>query len=135
MTKNETIAHWESILANEGMAEVCLFDSTGKNAHAITFVSATLEDDKNENWAEQVCIVHNGRSIAISDVDTYEFWHSLAIAVSSLPPGWPKYERELLELYADTGNFEASRRKLGLESNVAYAAKRRFEKWRMNTTG
>ena len=138
---NNDPSYWEALLANEGMAEISLFDNTGRQ-HSITFVSTSIvltggdeELERKNIWAENVNIERYGEQTPAHDVDTAAYWRELSNAVADLPPGWPKAECDLLSLYADCGFFERAYKELGLPRNFAYAAKRRFESWLLNTIG
>lgn len=131
-------AHWEAILASEGLAEVSLFDNTGKNAHAVTFISTTVDksgmtEEYDASWEELANTQRFGLPLAIAELSDAIYWRSLTGDIAALPPGWPALERHLLDLYAESGNFEQSRRALDIDKTFAYQAKRRFEAWRKNT--
>lgn len=137
MTPKELEDHWEAILTSEGLAEVSLFDSTGKNAarirgsqaFGVTFISTTTGVG-NVDWAEEVNVSRNGEFLPWCGTDHYDFYHEITIAVSDLPPEWPAMDRAVLDLWAESGNLRASGKEFGLTKGETDSIKRRFDKWR-----
>ncbi len=101
-TKDE-LAYWEKVLADEGMAEVSLFDNTGKNARAVQFISAS--GFEGEDLLENVNIEHNGCVLRFENTTTAIAHRKLSHDVARLPPSWPAAELKLLCTWAETGNF------------------------------
>lgn len=137
LTPKELEAHWEAILASEGMAEISLFDNTGKGparvkgdrSYGITFISMTVAEG-NSDWAESVNVKRNGEFLPWCGTDNYDFHHEITIAVSDLPADWPQIDRSVLDLWAQSGNLRASGREFGLSKWQTDSIKRRFDKWR-----
>ena len=137
MTKAEHInlvSHWERILSDEGMAEISLFDNTGKNK-SITFISATLSVDLTESsysddeWGDRVNAIRFGSQVKIADTDHAEYWRLLGQSIESLPPGWPEPDRSVLREWADCGDLSKAARKLHVTHSHARTIKGRFERW------
>ncbi len=126
-TKAES-EHWERILADEGMAEVSLFDNTGKNARAVQFISATCDEGGND-WFEHVNFDENGRVLRFEDTATAIAARKLSHDVSRLPSSWPVRELELLRHWSESGNFLRSCTNLGLPRRHAASIRRRFERF------
>ena len=121
-------AKWEKILASEGLAEVCLFDNTGKNARAVQFVSASC-DEGGSDWLEHVNIQENGCVLRLEDTPNAVAARRLSHDIASLPASWPRPDIELLRHWSESGNFLGSCEVLRIPRKVAAAIRRRFEKF------
>ena len=119
---------WEAILASEGMAEICLFDNTGKNARAVQFVSASCEEGNND-WFEHVNIQENGCVLRFEDTPTAVASRKLSNDVASLPAKWPSSELVLLRAWSESGNFLDSCNAVGISLAQGWKIRRRFEKF------
>jgi len=105
--------YWEAILESEGLAEISLFDNTGKG-HAVRFISTTA-DEGNNDWFEHVNIAENGCVLRLEDTPAAKAARKLSHDVASLPPTWPRRELVLLQRWADTGNQLESCKQLGID--------------------
>ena len=124
------INEWEKILADEGLAEVSLFDNTGK-PHSVNFISATSEGC-NSDWYEHVNIAENGQVLRIEDLPDALVARKLSHDVASLPPSWPAGELKLLRAWSESGNFLGSCEAIGIPFNEGRKIRRRFEQFIRN---
>ena len=125
----ELSAHWEAILASEGLSEVCLFDNTGKNARAVQFVSASC-DEGGSDWLEHVNIQENGCVLRFEDTPNAKAARKLSHDVASLPPTWPARDLTLLRAWSESMNELESCKSLGINWwKEGRAIIRRFEKF------
>ncbi len=129
MTKpsKQLVEHWERILASEGMAEVSLFDNTGKNARAVQFISAS--GFEGEDLLENVNIEHNGCVLRFEDTPDALASRRLSHDISRLPASWPGPDLELLRHWSESGNFRGSCASLGVNRKFAASIRRRFERF------
>ncbi len=129
MTKppKQLVDYWESILTSEGMAEVSLFDNTGKNARAVQFISAS--GFEGEDLLENVNIEHNGCVLRFEDTPDALASRRLSHDVSHLPASWPSGELKLLRQWSESGNYTGACKSLGYTRKVAASIRRRFERF------
>ena len=145
MTKQDLQNHWDNVLASEGMAEVSLFDNTGKNARAITFVSTTTSEpqrfDSHDNagtgwntgpWEERRNLQVHGEQVAFADHPNAVYWRDLTATIQRLPPGWPELDKKVLQAWADCGNFNQARKLFDVTPLEAARIRRRFDEWKRN---
>lgn len=92
-----------------------------------------FDEDTGNLWAELRNVELNGTFVAWQETDSYEKSRELADRVSRLPIDWPVRSRLLLDLWAESGNFEKSRRSLDIPVTEARDIKRRFDKWQTVT--
>ncbi len=121
-------AKWEKVLVDEGMAEVSLFDNTGKNARAVQFISATCDEGGNE-WFEQVNVQANGCVLRFEDTATAVLARKLSHDVARLPSSWPSAELKLLCTWAETGNFLGACDSSLVTLPQGWKIRRRFERF------
>ncbi len=119
--------HWEKILADEGMAEVSLFDNTGKNARAVQFISAS--GFEGEDLLENVNIEHNGCVLKFEDTPDALASRKLSHDVARLPIKWPLNEYLMLHEWAESGNFLKSCHVMGFKLSDGWKIRRRFERF------
>lgn len=127
------VDYWEAILASEGMADISLFDNTGK-PHSVNFISTTCEGGNND-WYESVNICENGQVLRFEDLPLARAARKLSHDVASLPSGWPAGEFELLRAWADTGNFLGSCKELAITLAAGWKIRRRFEQFVKDSNG
>ncbi len=120
-------AKWEKILADEGMAEVSLFDNTGKNARAVQFISAS--GFEGEDLLENVNIEHNGCVLRFENTTTAIAHRKISHDVASLPSSWPAEELKLLRTWSESGNLLGACKDLAIPLATGQRIRRRFERF------
>lgn len=122
----QELDYWEAILESEGLAEISLFDNTGKSK-GLRFISTTCDGhnnsrdvgktfgDDNVEWFEALSIKENGRQVRFEDTPEAIYARKLSKDVASLPLSWPENELKLLQRWADTGNQLESCKQLGID--------------------
>lgn len=127
------VDYWEAILASEGMADISLFDNTGK-PHSVNFISTTCEGG-NHDWYEHVNISEHGCVSRIEDTPTARTSRKLSHDVASLPPTWPSGELKLLCAWSESGNFLGSCKSLAIALAAGWKIRRRFEQFVKDSNG
>ncbi len=110
----DVVAHFEAILASEGMPPEIRSLSASSKRDGLQVVSTTgLYETGDLTWAEVANADAFGAPTSLANTPTARYWAAFGQAVQALPPEYPANQRAFLEAYAETGCVDQALQELG----------------------